>query len=319
MLTPPHRLRRPRALAALLVAPLALQAPRAVAQAESGAGARALFEEGRRLIKEGDYADACPKLEAAAKIQASPGVLLNLGDCYEHTNRSASAWAEFADAAAEAARAGRPDQEAEAERRRQLLGPKLARIVVRVSAETPGLGVQRDGVPVDRSAWGSALPVDPGDHVVAAGAAGYASWSASVRIDAPGDVVVEVPSLTAIAPKAVLPAVHSEQPESPPPPIFWTTPRVAGAGIVGAGAIALGVAGALGLAARGKQNQAEGETSSARVDDSTGAVLEGNVATGFVIGGAAIVVAGIVLWIAAPALRPQGKTSDVHTIFEGTF
>jgi hypothetical protein len=74
-----------------LVASVVCVARQASAQAEGDEPARAQFEEGRRLIKDGDYGSGCPKIEAAAKVHASPGVLLNLGDCYEHANRTASA------------------------------------------------------------------------------------------------------------------------------------------------------------------------------------------------------------------------------------
>lgn len=84
-----------------------LAAPVARAQAQDQAAARALFEDGRRLLQNGKYEEACRRLEAASKLYASPGILLNLGDCYEKLGRSASAWTEFGEAAAVAARAQR--------------------------------------------------------------------------------------------------------------------------------------------------------------------------------------------------------------------
>jgi hypothetical protein len=143
-------------------------------------------------------------------------------------------------------------------------------------------------------------------------------WSASVRITDPGDVVVEVPNLQVVPP--ALPALgHEESAPAPRSPFVWTAPRVAGTALVGAGAVALGVAGALALAARGKENQADGETSTPRINDSASAVQEGNVATGFLIAGGVLVVAGIVLWIAVPASRSPLKAGGSHPVFEGTF
>ena len=113
--------------------------------AEDQAAARSLFDEGRTLLKAGKYGGACPKLEAAAKLYSSPGILLNLGDCYEKSGRTASAWTEFGESAAAADRAGRSDQSAEAKRRQAAVEPRLSRLTVHVAHELPGLTVSRDG------------------------------------------------------------------------------------------------------------------------------------------------------------------------------
>ncbi len=55
--------------------------------------ARSLFDQGRALVKDGNYAAACPKLEESQKIDSGVGTLFNLADCYEHLGRFASAWA----------------------------------------------------------------------------------------------------------------------------------------------------------------------------------------------------------------------------------
>jgi tetratricopeptide (TPR) repeat protein len=176
------------------------------AQAEDQAAARALFEDGRRLLKNGQYQEACRRLEAASKLYASPGILLNLGDCYEKVGRSASAWTEFGEAAASAARARRNDQIGEAKRRQSALEPKLTRLTIRVSREEPGLAITRDQIDVSSAAWGEAIPVDPGTHEIRAEASGYQPWSTSVVVSTPGQTVaVDVPALTA-------------SPTPPPPP-----------------------------------------------------------------------------------------------------
>ena len=89
-------------LAVVTLAPRMLRA-----QAEDQAAARALFNEGRELLTAGRYAEACPKFEAARKLYASAGILLNLGDCYERLGRTASAWTEFGEAVSLARRTAR--------------------------------------------------------------------------------------------------------------------------------------------------------------------------------------------------------------------
>src|SRR5262249_40173175 len=86
------------------------------AQAENEANARSLFNEAKKLMKGGQYADACPKLEAAARLYSSAGILLNLGDCYEKIGRTASAWAKFNDAQSVAGRTARGTEKEEASR-----------------------------------------------------------------------------------------------------------------------------------------------------------------------------------------------------------
>src|SRR5690348_15501816 len=82
-----------------------------VARAEGDkATAEALFSEGRRLMASGDYAAACEKFAASQKHDPGLGTSLNLADCYEKSGRTASAWAEFRDAASAAHRVGSKDR-----------------------------------------------------------------------------------------------------------------------------------------------------------------------------------------------------------------
>jgi len=212
---------RDRRVAFLLVSLSALAwsalPSRALAQAEDQAGARALFTEGKRLMKAGKYAEACPKLEAAQKLYSSAGILLNLGDCYEKIGRTASAWTRFGEAVSVATRSNRADDADEARRRQEALEPALVRLTIRVPSPVPGLSVSRDGVTLDEAIWGTTLPVDPGDHLVRAEAPGYEPWSTSVSLTRRGDTVtVKVPKLIAAGTVEKLPPERI--PDTPPKP-----------------------------------------------------------------------------------------------------
>jgi hypothetical protein len=190
----------------------------ALAQAEDQAGARALFTDGKRLMKAGKYAEACPKLEAAQKLYSSAGILLNLGDCYEKIGRTASAWTRFGEAASVATRSNRSEDADEAKRRQDALEPALVRLTIRVSSPVPGLVVSRDGGTLDEAIWGTTLPVDPGDHLVRAEAPGYEPWSTSVSITRRGDTItVKVPKLSATGVVEKPPERLPVEPDKPAP------------------------------------------------------------------------------------------------------
>src|SRR5262249_13453831 len=112
---------RSRTIAAACLVAVSAIATGARAQSEDQAAARVLFDEGRRLLKAGQYADACPKLEAAKQLHISAGILLNLADCYEKLGRTASAWTQFGEAAAVAKRTNRGEDAQEARRRQAVL------------------------------------------------------------------------------------------------------------------------------------------------------------------------------------------------------
>ncbi len=303
-----------------------LCASHAQAQAQDQATARALFNEARDLMKGGHYDEACPKLEAASKLYVGSGVLLNLGDCYEHVGRTASAWTEFGEAATAAQQAGRPDDLAEAQRRQAALEPKLSRLAIRVSHDTPGLVVKRDHTEIDRGAWGVAVPVDPGKHVIDAEAPGHSPWSSVADVEELGKTVaVDVPDLPATtsdtqatAPAAV-PASAQPPGAETTPPSYWTGRRVAGAAIAGAGVVAFGVGVVLGPVAKSQYDSAKNEPGPQQKNDSASAVSTGNVGTVVGAVGAAVAVGGLVLWLTAPSAPVQVGATGSALVLRGTF
>ncbi len=135
--------------------------------------AEALFEDGRQLMTQGKYAEACPKFAASERLDPSTATLLNLASCYERQGRTATAWATYKEAASAANAAGRNDYLVAAERHASGLEANLARLTLNVDQPVEGLHVERDGGPVDRAEWGISIPVDPGSHSIAATAPGH--------------------------------------------------------------------------------------------------------------------------------------------------
>jgi hypothetical protein len=155
--------------ALLVVAALALAARPAFAQqASNKAAAEALFQEGRKLYDAGSYPQACAKFAESERLDPAAGTLLNLAGCYEKNGQTASAWATFKEAMSAAHQKGRSDWEDMARARAAALEPGLSRLTIAVSATADGLEVRRDGEVVGKAEWGTAIPVDPGTHVVEA-------------------------------------------------------------------------------------------------------------------------------------------------------
>jgi hypothetical protein len=312
---------------ALLLA-LAALSQSALAQPEDREAARPLFDEGRALAAQGHYAEACPRLEQAAKLFAGSGLLLNLGDCYEHIGRTASAWATFGDAAAAAVRAKNTDAEAEANRRRALVEPKLTRVVLQVSGDAPGLTLTLDGHGVGRAQWGAPIPVDPGPQDIRAEAPGFRPWSSSQTIDAPaGTMTVAVPALSPIAPEMPAPV---PSPVAPPPAAAAPTapatepapaspmgaPKILGLVAGGVGVAGLAVGSAFGFMSISQKNQQQstcgstptctGADHAQAVSDHSSAVTDGLVSTVGIVAGGALLVGGAVLFFAIPGRSDAG-------------
>lgn len=300
--------------------------PQAAAQAENQAAARSLFDEGRVLMKSGQYAAACPKFEAANRLYTSAGIVLNLADCYEKTGRTASAWTEFGEAAAVATRLNRAEDATEAKQRQAAIEPKLMRLAIRAPSAIAGLVVKRDGTELAAAAWGTAIPVDPGPHTVDAQAPGRAPWTTTVTAQQPGQTMtVDVPDLgpgEVASAKAQIVAGQSGPSaarSSSGDADRGRTQRIVGWTVGGVGLVGAGVGGVLGLVAKSKYNTAAGETGPARQTDSQSAVNTGNVATVVFCVGAAALAAGVVVWLTAPhaaaAVGTNGSEVFVRTRF----
>lgn len=293
--------------------------------ASNKAAADALFDEGKRLLAAGDLDHACPKFEASLQLVDQLGVRLNLADCHERQGRTATAWAEFREAASQADKRG-DKRAAFARQRTDALAPRLVKLQISVPAasQLAGLVVRRDGAAVPSVTFDTPLPVDPGSYTIEASAPGYQAWSSRVEVQKPGEVVtVELPRL------APVPA------REPPRPVAQSPARPAeelragatsdapaqddgdarhrrhllGLGVGAGGIVALGVGVVLGFEAKSKWDSVGAHCNADQLCDATGtqinhdARLLGN--TGTIVGGVGLtaLLAGTVLYVTAPAAR----------------
>lgn len=303
---------------------------RAQVSAEEKATAEAVFQEGMSLIKKGNFADACPKFEMSQRVEPAVGTMLYLAECYEKTNRTASAWALFQEAASLAETQKQFERQKTAEARAARLQPRLAWLVIDVpkDALVPGLQIHRNGVPVSPELSGTATPVDPGEVVIDASAPGRLPYSTTVKVAAKARVSVPIPVLQAspeAAPTAVAAPVVA-QPESvapapvPPPPTQNPAPPPSSSLapvqaehaspipwiVGGVGVAALGVGTVFGLKAISNANDARDTCPKNICNDAQGPVAADDAHTqatisnvSFVLGGVALAT-GVVLYFVLP-------------------
>ena len=289
--------------------------------------ANRLFGEGRQLVREGKYAEACPKFEQAQSLRPGVGTLLNLGDCHERRGKTASALRTFEQALAMAEARG--DKRASLARTRvEALEARLVKLTL-VIPKIDGLEVTLDGQPFPRDRWGKPTPIDPGKHDISATAPGRTPFSKSVdafqgavrvSIRFPEDDEAATPAGAPMpAPGASIQADTTR----------LSTQRWIAVGAAGVGVVGLGIGAGFGLASLSAKGEADDhcklgprgdQCDRTGVDAGDSAIARGNVATvAFIVGGAAI-AAGAVLWLTdAPKERAAGGVGLVPFGVRGQF
>jgi hypothetical protein len=287
----------------------------------SDAAAQSLFDEGRKLMDQRRWSEACPKLADSQRLAPSGGTLINLADCYEHTGQTASAWVAWKDAAARANAAGKRDVEQRAIKRAAALESSLARLTIAIdkASDVDGLQVKRDGVAVGHSEFGMPIPVDPGAHVIEATAPHKKTFTAQATVAAKqtdSQVVVTLANEDVPPPAAPAETTPAPQPlqtgpaEQPAAPhSSWSGQKTLAVVALGAGVVGVAVGSAFGLMAKSKNDQALepqncrtstycSPTGLSLTDDAKHAALTSTI--GFGVGAAALVLGGV-LWFTAPS------------------
>ncbi len=287
--------------------------------------AQGLYDEGRRLYNAGDFANACPKFEASLRVDPedldAQGLL---AFCNERRGHLATAWTLFRQLRSNAQRRGRTDQAAIADSHVKALEPQLAQLTLTVKTRPVGLVVKRNNIEVPPDAFNIPIALDRGDYVLSAEAPGYTAWSTPLKIeDGQKPVVdVELTKLTATTlPASTVQPSPRLDPEPPRDRSSSSSSRSPsgwiGIAATGAGVVAIGVAGAMGLSARSKRDDARSLGCNAdltmcpaeALDAANSSHTRGQLATGFFVAGAALATAGIVLWVTAPRKSSSSKSA----------
>jgi hypothetical protein len=312
--------------------------------------AESLFREGKERMASRDYAHACPKLADSFRLDPATGTLLALAMCHERANKLASAWAEYADAAARAKREVRVDREKAAREKVAALEARLSYLTISTSravSDTPGVEITRNGVSVGTGTLGTAVPVDGGTYTIAASAPGKKPWSAQVTVAPSGERhTLSIPALEENAPAgpataaakslpaaekataalAMVPVANGETrnaPEKPEAPKGESGYGVFGAASIAAGLTSVGIGTAYMLRAMAKNEDSKpgcdgDRCTPAATQDRLDARAFGNVATiGFLAGGAVIALGTTLYIVGAPpaaAVRTSSPTPNSATL-----
>jgi hypothetical protein len=168
--------------------------------------AEVLFQSGKSELAQGRYPEACLLLDRSYRLEPAVGALLALAFCQEQGGNLATAHRLYLAAAERSREAGRSDREQAARERAEALWPKLSTLTLELDGAAQlgaarGLVVEVDGMPLDASRLGLAVPLDGGTHRIKVSAPERFAFEASVELAVSRDAQrLSVPGMAAEAP-----------------------------------------------------------------------------------------------------------------------
>ncbi|CAN5764429.1 hypothetical protein BH09MYX1_BH09MYX1_59790 [soil metagenome] len=262
--------------------------------------AQTRFEEGLALADKGDHEEARVKFVQAYAVLKSSKVLYNLAIAEKKTTHPVECVSHLRVFLKD------PTITLDLRTRAEQIIAELSKTTSRIEvAATPGADVRIDGIVIGKAPIGDPVDVAVGHHTVDARLEEHAK---NVEVDTAAGEIAKV--------DVAFPGVLGGTPPRP----FWTTPRIIGIGMLGAGLVAAGFATGFAVASSKDASQAEtlrgsspdnfcnGVTSATCTEIgrlSSSRVTEANVAMGMGIAAGAFVVAGAVL-----LLMPSAKKTE---------
>jgi hypothetical protein len=230
--------------------------------------ADALFQEGKILLEQGRFDEACERLAQSETIDPTVSTLGLLAGCHEQQGRIATAWKEYL-ATAKRAEAANDNRAEFAKQRADALEPTLPRLLVRLSSPSPDIEIYRNLERLKADELGVEVPVDPGAYEIVARSPKRQEFRMTVTAREGSKVLVDVPDLRAFSegsapataphvnravPKTM--AIPSAAPRREEPPPAGPSGRVKAAAVtsaIGLTGIALGAM--FGISAVSKSNE----------------------------------------------------------------
>jgi hypothetical protein len=288
------------------------------------------FEEAMKLMRDGMFAQACPKLEEALAAEKTMIIRFRLAECYEQTGKLASALNAYREVAGEAALKNLSDREAFAKKKAAELLPRVSKLKLLVPPEVGAIAeleILVNGVVLERSSWAAETPLDLGTHSIVVNGPGYRTWLFEFELKGEREIrTIQVPNqIEAVAPTPTPTNTPTPTPETPDDGGGLSTQAIAGISVGAAGVVLTIVGIAVGVAAKGDYDDslvgcnAQNQCTQQALDAQESAVVSGNVATALFVIGLAATAGGVVMWILAPSdddialgITPGGVALRAH-------
>jgi len=238
-------MRRACSLVLLMLAPILAHAQ--TAQDEVTASAQ--FDRGLSEMKAGRFDVACPALAESYHLDPRAGTLFTLAECESKWGLIATAVAHYEDYLARFSKMtpeqkrGQRGREKIASQQVGQLKPEIPTLTVQLPKDAPSnVSVTRDEVQLGRASYGVALPIDPGEHVIATITPdGKREKHFTITRRDSMTIEVELPEAKP-APAPIVPTTAPVKESPPPPPpeehasshVGWSITAL-GVGIAGVG------------------------------------------------------------------------------------
>jgi len=327
----------------LSIALVVVAALTSTALADNKDKADALFKQGKKLMGEKRYADACEAFEKSYKLDPGIGAQLNIAKCYEEWGKIGRAFVAY-EAAEKMAKDAKDNREAKIHELVIALEPNIPHLTIKVPAGAPAdLKVTLDNRPVET--LGEPFVVDPGPHLVEWSIKGSAKKNKVVPIERGGDseVTLDIPKVVEGGDKGggdkgggdkgggdkiggdkiggdKTGGDKGKDTSTPAPP--GRNMRLGGIVLGGAGVLAIGISSYMTLSARSKYNDALDMYCGGMTNNCDTMGLEithdarstANKATVVFLLGVAMVGGGVALYVLAPK-GPAPAAAEESTSF----
>ena len=152
-----------------------------------------LFEAGRKLLAENNPEAACEKFnESILMVPDAAGTMLNLGLCNEKLGKLKTALYWFRKAQARANETAMPEHEQAARDKTAELAAKVATVQIKFNGTAPpNTKVKIDGEPIRAEDY-ERVEVDPGHHVLEAGAPGTQIFRRELDVQGKGGETIAI-------------------------------------------------------------------------------------------------------------------------------
>lgn len=291
--------------------------------------AKRLFEEGRARAKEGKYAEACELFGKSLAIERKIVTELNLGECNEHlVGHLREAWGMYLAGAGDAAVSGNAKTATFGRERAAALEPQMTIVIVKVAQPKLNNLLITIGGRATQPIAEIHERADPGDIEVIATAPGLPQVKLTKPGVAGGETTFEIPVMDAKAPIEV-----TEKPIAIDGPRSASRVRVAYVvGSVGAASAITAIT--LTVIARIHYDNIINGPDCVKVpagsscnDAGTAAIHDAqhltSFATGFSIGGVALLGTAAIVFLTAPRdqifVRPQASAHGAGVVIGGSF